>query len=68
MTVHFHFILTPYSPQLNPIERLWRWLKEEVIANVLHEDQNDIAQSIPRFEQYILQHPDKVLHRIGYTA
>lgn len=62
----FHFIfLPPYSPQLNPIERLWKWLKEEVIANVLHKDQNDIAQSITRFEQYVLQHPDEVLRRIG---
>ncbi|MED0686211.1 IS630 family transposase [Anoxybacillus ayderensis] len=65
----FHFIfLPPYSPQLNPIERLWKWLKEEVIANVLHKDQNDIAQSITRFEQYVLQHPDEVLRRIGCAA
>ena len=62
----FHFIfLPPYSPQLNPIERLWKWLKDEVIANVFHKDQNDIAQSITRFEQYVLQHPDEVLRRMG---
>ncbi|MCL6586811.1 MAG: IS630 family transposase [Anoxybacillus sp.] len=62
----FHFIFfPPYSPQLNPIERLWKWLKDEVIANVFHKDQNDIAQSITRFEQYVLQHPDEVLSRMG---
>ncbi|WP_297992192.1 transposase, partial [uncultured Anoxybacillus sp.] len=55
-----------YSPQLNPIERLWKWLKDEVIANVLHRDQKDIAQSITRFEQYVLQHPDEVL-RLCYV-
>lgn len=65
----FHFIfLPPYSPQLNPIERLWKWLKDEVIANVLHRDQKDIAQSITRFEQYVLQHSDEVLRRIGCAA
>ena len=65
----FHFIfLPPYFPQLNPIERLWKWLKDEVIANVFHKDQNDIAQSITRFEQYVLQHPDEVLRRIRCTA
>ncbi|ANB62386.1 IS630 family transposase [Anoxybacteroides amylolyticum] len=65
----FHFIfLPPYSPHLNPMERLWKWLKDEVIANVLHKDQNDIAQSITRFEQYVLQHPDEVLRRIGCAA
>ncbi|WP_216366153.1 IS630 family transposase [Anoxybacillus sp. CHMUD] len=62
----FHFIfLPPYSPQLNPIERLWKWLKDEVIANVFHKDQNDITQSITRFKQYVLQHPDEVLRRMG---
>ncbi|SFA50668.1 DDE superfamily endonuclease [Anoxybacillus pushchinoensis] len=62
----FHFIfLPPYSPQLNPIERLWKWLKDEVIVNVFHKDQNDIAQFITCFEQYVLQHPDEVLHRMG---
>jgi len=45
----FHFIyLPPYSPQLNPIERLWKWLKDTVIANVFHKDRNDIAQAIAR--------------------
>nr|WP_241739177.1 transposase [Anoxybacillus flavithermus] len=59
--------MPPYSPQLNPIARLWKWLKDEVIANVLHRDQKDIAQSITRFEQHVLQHPDEVCvtpHRV----
>ncbi|AST08045.1 IS630 family transposase [Anoxybacillus flavithermus] len=65
----FHFIfLPPYSPHLNPIERLWKWMKDEVIANVLHQGQNDIARSIARLEQYVLQHPDQVLRRIGCAA
>ncbi|WP_235207659.1 transposase [Geobacillus sp. FSL W8-0032] len=33
-----HFIsLPPYSPQRNPIERLWKWRKDTVIANVLSQ-------------------------------
>nr|WP_255358721.1 MULTISPECIES: transposase [Geobacillus] len=49
-----HFIsLPPYSPQRNPIERLWKWLKDTVIANVFHKDRNDIAQAIARFVDYI---------------
>ncbi|GAC91972.1 transposase [Anoxybacillus flavithermus NBRC 109594] len=53
---------------MNPIERLWKWLKDEVIANVFHKDQNDITQSITRFEQYVLQHPYEVLSRMGYAV
>ncbi|ASS88062.1 IS630 family transposase [Geobacillus lituanicus] len=42
----FHFLsLPPYSPQLNPIERLWKWLKDIVIANVFHKNRNDIVQT-----------------------
>ena len=30
--ISLHF-LPPYSPNLNPIERLWKWMKERVIYN-----------------------------------
>ncbi|MGG4021599.1 IS630 family transposase, partial [Geobacillus stearothermophilus] len=62
----FHFIyLPPYSPQLNPIERLWKWLKDMVIANVFHKDRNDIIQAITRFVHYIHERPEEVLQRLG---
>ena len=53
------------SPQLNPIERLWKWLKDTVIANVFHKDRNDIAQAIARFVDYIHERPEEVLQRLG---
>jgi len=34
--VVLHF-LPPYSPNLNPIERLWKWMKERVIYNAYYE-------------------------------
>lgn len=34
--VQLHF-LPPYSPNLNPIERLWKWMKERVIYNTYYE-------------------------------
>ena len=34
--IDLHF-LPPYSPNLNPIERLWKWLKERVIYNTYYE-------------------------------
>lgn len=30
--------LPPYSPNLNPIERLWKWMKERVMYNTYYED------------------------------
>lgn len=34
--IELHF-LPPYSPNLNPIERLWKWMKERVIYNTYYE-------------------------------
>jgi transposase len=65
----FQFIyLPPYSPQLNPIERLWKWLKDTVIANLFHKDRNDILQAIHRFVNYIHERPKEVLQRLGCAA
>lgn len=35
--IRLHF-LPPYSPNLNPIERLWKWMKERVIYNTYYPD------------------------------
>jgi transposase len=34
--IELHF-LPPYSPNLNPIERLWKWMKERVVYNTYYE-------------------------------
>lgn len=34
MVMHF---LPPYSPNLNPIERVWKWMKERVLYNTYYE-------------------------------
>ncbi|ASS98128.1 IS630 family transposase [Geobacillus thermocatenulatus] len=62
----FHFLsLPPYSSQLNPIERLWKWLKDTVIANVFHQNRDDIVQAIARFVDDIHERPEEVLQRLG---
>ena len=35
--IRLHF-LPPYSPNLNPIERLWKWMKECVIYNTYYSE------------------------------
>jgi transposase len=35
--IELHF-LPPYSPNLNPIERLWKWMKEVVVYNTYYEE------------------------------
>lgn len=40
-----HF-LPPYSPNLNPIERLWKWMKERVVYNTYYEHFEDFKGAV----------------------
>ena len=42
------YFLPPYSPELNPIEQLWKWIKLNVTYR-LHLDMDDLKCAIRRF-------------------
>ena len=46
--IALHF-LPPYSPNLNPIERLWKWMKERVIYNTYYEHFEDFKTAVIGF-------------------
>lgn len=37
--------LPPYSPELNPIEQVWSWLRQHHLANKVFSDYEDIVNS-----------------------
>jgi transposase len=37
--------LPPYSPELNPVERLWQWLKSHQLSNRIFRDYSDLLHS-----------------------
>jgi putative transposase len=39
-------ILPPYSPELNPIERVWGYLKKHYLANHIYEDYETILDEV----------------------
>ncbi|MED5012073.1 transposase, partial [Geobacillus stearothermophilus] len=43
--------LPPYSPQLNLIEGLWKWLKSDVIYNVFYSSVQEIRKNVQAFIQ-----------------
>jgi transposase len=43
--IQLHF-LPPYSPHLNPIERLWKWMKERVIYNTYYPEFEDFRLAV----------------------
>jgi len=46
--ISFHF-LSPYSPNLNLIERLWKWMKEWVVYNTYYEHFEEFKMAIMNF-------------------
>ena len=46
--ISLHF-LPPHSPNLNPIERLWKWMQERVIYNTYYEHFEDFKGAILGF-------------------
>lgn len=43
--IKLHF-LPPYSPNLNPIERLWKWMKERVIYNTYYPEFEEFKSAV----------------------
>lgn len=56
--------LPPYSPQLNLIEGLWKWLKESVINNIFFPNVQKIALKVREFIHDVNQRPYEVINRL----
>ena len=56
--------LPPYSPQLNVVEGLWKWLKSDVINNVFYHKVEEIRINIRAFMKNIMQDPVKIIDRL----
>jgi transposase len=57
--IEMHF-LPPYSPNLNPIERLWKFTKKEVIKSHYTPDANIFKERIRNFFANIGNYKDKL--------
>ena len=42
-------LLPPYSPELNPIERLWQWLRRHICRNRTFLDLDELSGAFVRF-------------------
>jgi transposase len=61
ITLHF---LPPYSPNLNPIERLWKIMHEQVTYNRYYPKFADFTEAILNFFENIELHKNTMLSRI----
>ena len=58
-SIQMHF-LPPYSPNLNPIERLWKFIKKEVIKSDYTPDPQIFKQRIIDFFANIGNYKEKL--------
>ncbi|WP_257959068.1 IS630 family transposase [Bacillus sp. V3-13] len=56
--------LPPYSPQLNVVEGLWKWLKSDVINNVFYHTAAEIRKNVHAFMENIKLDPMTVIDRL----
>ena len=38
--------LPPYSPELNPVEKLWQYMKSHIIKNKIYDNINDLEDAV----------------------
>ena len=56
--------LPAYSPDLNPIEHLWKWMREEVTQNFCHDTLHDLFVACQAFIASINQDPLAMIKRL----
>lgn len=56
--------LPPYSPKLNLIEGLWKWLKDNVINNTFYPTVDEIKSAVLGFIDYINTCRQRVIDRL----
>lgn len=52
--------LPPYSPELNPIEQVWSWLRQHCLANQSFTDYGDIVDKVCMAWNLFLTSPQRV--------
>jgi transposase len=64
-SLDIHLIPLPgYSPDLMPVEPLWRWLREDVTYHHCHATADDLIRRVAAFETTVNQDPCAIADRL----
>ena len=53
--------LPPYSPELNPVEQVWSWLRQHCLANRCFKDYEDIVMACSKAWCHFIEEPKRVI-------
>jgi transposase len=60
------FYLPAYSPELNPVERLWHYIKSKIIRNKIYETITELEKSLTEFFKTLTTTTIKSVCSYGY--
>ncbi len=52
--------LPPYSPELNPQENVWQYLRQNYLANRVYEDYEAIVEACCKAWNALIEQPDRI--------
>lgn len=53
--------LPPYSPELNPVEQVWQWLRQNELANRCFSGYDDIVEQCSIAWNHFIAEPERVI-------
>jgi transposase len=54
----------PYSPDLNPQEEMWHWMKDFIAKATAAKDVQELSNSITQFKAYLITHKEDIKKRL----
>jgi transposase len=60
--------LPPYSPELNPVEKLWQYIKDNVLKNVVYETLKDLEEVVCGFINKLCASTIKSVCNVSYMS
>lgn len=61
-------LLPPYSPELNPVEKLWEWIKKECVHNFFYKTLDDLSNAVSEVIQNLNNEKLKILCNCKYIV
>ncbi|TMP49498.1 transposase, partial [Pseudoalteromonas sp. S1650] len=52
--------LPPYSPELNPIEQVWSWIRQHCLSNRVFSGYDEIVDEVSKAWNHFISIPDRV--------